>query len=90
MNKFYSNFNLCVFRWRLVVHGCIDGFSRLPIYLVCCDNNLSTTVMKIFHDSLAVHGLPKHVRSDLGAENVKVAEYMLLEREIKTKPVITG
>ena len=73
-----------------MVHGCIDGFSRLPIYLVCCDNNLSTTVMKIFHDSLAVHGIPKHVRCDLGGENVKVAEYMLLQREIKTNPVITG
>ena len=46
--------------------------------------------MKIFHDSLAVHGIPKHVRCDLGGENVKVAEYMLLKREIKTKPVITG
>jgi hypothetical protein len=38
----------------------------------------------IFHYSLAVHGLPKHVRCDLGGENVKVAEYMLLKREITT------
>ena len=30
------------------------------------------------------------VRCDLGGENVKVAEYMLLKREIKTKTVITG
>lgn len=31
-------------RWRLVVHGCIDGFSRLLVYLECADNNRSRTV----------------------------------------------
>ena len=31
-------------RWSLVVHGCIDGFSRMIIFLHCSSNNLSTTV----------------------------------------------
>jgi hypothetical protein len=26
-------------RWRLVVHGGVDGYSRLPVYLHCSNNN---------------------------------------------------
>jgi hypothetical protein len=74
----------------MVVHGCIDGFSRLPVYLKCCDNNLSTTVLEIFKESVSVYGLPKRIRCDLGGENVKVAEFMLLKRGVNNKAVITG
>lgn len=34
---------LCMCRWRLVIHGCIDGYSRLVTYLQCSPNNLSET-----------------------------------------------
>ncbi len=43
-----------------MVHGCIDGYSRLPIYLVCCDNNLNSSVLKMFEENLSIYGLPKH------------------------------
>ena len=29
----------CLVRWRIVVHGCIDGYSRKVIYLHASDNN---------------------------------------------------
>ena len=62
----------------------------LPIYLVCCENNLSTTVSKIFQENVQLYGVPKPVRCDLGGENVKVAEYMLMKRGCNNKAIITG
>jgi hypothetical protein len=29
--------------WRMVIHGCVDGYSRTIIYLKCATNNLATT-----------------------------------------------
>ncbi len=33
-------------RWRIVTHGGIDGFSRIPVYLVASNNNHATTVLQ--------------------------------------------
>ena len=33
-------------RWRFVVHGCIDGYSRTVVYLKCDTNNTSVTVLR--------------------------------------------
>ena len=35
-------------RWRLVIHACIDGFSRLVVYLRCANNNRALTVLVFF------------------------------------------
>ena len=35
-------------RWRLVIHGGIDGFSRLVAYLNSCSDNKATTVQNHF------------------------------------------
>lgn len=35
-------------RWRIVVHGGIDGFSRLITYLHCSTNNRADTVFTLF------------------------------------------
>ena len=35
-------------RWRLVIHGGIDGYSRIPVFLHCSDNNEATTVLQLF------------------------------------------
>ena len=64
-------------RWRIVVHGGIDGFSRLPVYLRVSTDNTSDTVLKYFRAAVAAYGLPSRVRCDKGGENVKVSEYML-------------
>ena len=51
----------------LVVHGAIDGFSRLPVYLQCSDNNYAPTVLRCF---IAAYGLPV---CDQGVENYDAA-----------------
>ena len=67
-------------RWRLVVHGCIDGYSRMIIHLFCFNNNRSDTVLESFVHATTEFGLPSRVRSDKGGENVGVCEYMLQRR----------
>jgi hypothetical protein len=67
-------------RWKFVIHGGIDGFSRLVIYLRCSNNNLSSTVMTEFHNATLKYGVPSRVRSDKGGENILVCQYMILVR----------
>ena len=64
-------------RWRFVVHGCIDGYSRSVVYLRCNTDNTSATVLKLFEEAPSKWGLPSKVRGDMGVENRDVAHYML-------------
>jgi len=60
-----------------VVHGGIDGYSRVPVYLKASSNNRADTVLALFREAVAEFGLPSRVRSDKGGENVDVSTYML-------------
>lgn len=76
-------------RWRLVIHGGIDGFSRLIVFLHCSDNNRAETVLEVFNKAVDDHGLPTKVRTDLGGENTEVWRYVM-EQHRDDSSVITG
>eukprot|EP00112_Aurelia_sp_Birch-Aquarium-sp1_P013569 Seg2881.9 transcript_id=Seg2881.9/GoldUCD/mRNA.D3Y31 product="hypothetical protein" protein_id=Seg2881.9/GoldUCD/D3Y31 len=77
-------------RWRIVTHGCIDGFSRMVIYLYSCTNNGAATVLHLFENAVNNFYWPRRVRSDQGMENLGVARLMLNKFGTERKPVLTG
>ena len=77
-------------RWRLVIHGGTDGYSRLITYLKCSDNNRSDTVLENFVQATQVYGIPSRVRTDKGGENVKVWDFMEQNRGSGRNSYITG
>lgn len=63
-------------RWAIVVHGGIDGFSRLIVYLHCSSNNRKETVSQLFLSATERYHWPSRLRSDRGGENVGVWQLM--------------
>ena len=61
----------------MVIHGGVDGFTRIPVYLTCSTNNRTNTVLDAFLKATREYGLPTRVRSDKGGENTAVSLYML-------------
>ena len=80
----------CLIRWKIVLHGGIDGYSRRIVYLHASSNNRAETVFHVFYEAVRECGWPSRVRSDKGGENVDVARAMLLVRGIGRKSHITG
>lgn len=77
-------------RWGFVIHGAIDGFSRLVPYLHCATDNSSSTVLQAFSKAVAEYGLPSRMRSDHGGENIQVALLMNILRGLQRGSHITG
>lgn len=69
--------NQKLIRWYF---GVVDGFSRLPVVLECCNNNKAETILSCFLNGVSDFGFPIQVRSDKGKENVLVADYMISSR----------
>ena len=61
--------------WKMVVHGGIDGYSRLIVYLKCSSNNRANTVFNLF---VTACNIPSRVRSDCRGGNILVATFMTL------------
>ncbi|XP_071821220.1 uncharacterized protein [Apostichopus japonicus] len=64
-------------RWRYVIHGGIDGYSRIPVFLRCSTNNRAHTMLSAFKEGVLQYGLPWTVRSDKGGENTSVCAFMM-------------
>ena len=62
--------------WGFVIHGAIDGFSRLIVFLHCSTNNRSSTVKDLFLTAIEQYQWPSRIRTDLGGENVEVWQIM--------------
>ena len=62
--------------WKIVIHGGIDGFSRMITFLKASDNNRAATVLDAFTAATNAFGWPSRVRGDHGKENWEVKEAM--------------
>lgn len=67
-------------RWRFIICGCIDGFSRFIVFLTCEDNNKAATILRCFLGATEKYGTPLRIRTDKGMENISVAEQMMKSR----------
>jgi hypothetical protein len=74
-------------RWKFVIHGAIDGYSRMITYLKCSGNNKSETVLHAFLEACDTFGTPTRVRADRGGENVQVQRHM---ESIRNRSFIAG
>ncbi|KAH3829073.1 uncharacterized protein LOC127880799 [Dreissena polymorpha] len=77
-------------RWGFVIHGGIDGFSRMCVFLQAATNNKATTMTKAFMTGTQCYGVPSRVRSNHGLENTGVGAFMVAHRGPRRGSFITG
>lgn len=77
-------------RWGFYVHGGVDGYSRVITFLSCSLSNTAERMVGCFVNACLTFGVPSRVRSDHGAENFLVAQFMLLVRGLNRGSHITG
>jgi hypothetical protein len=63
-------------RWGIVIHGFIDGYSRLITGLLASNNNRGQTVLDLFLAAIEIYGVPSRLRGDHGVENLLVAAWI--------------
>ena len=64
-------------RWKFVIHGATDGFSRTVTMMNCSTDNQASTVLQHFLTGTSKYGLPCSVRTDGGGENIDVWRHMI-------------
>lgn len=63
-------------RWGIVIHGFVDGYSRLITGMQAANNNRGETVLRLFHRAARNYGVPIRLRGDHGTENILVAAWL--------------
>lgn len=81
---------LGLIRWGIVIHGFIDGYSRLITGLRASNNNYGETVLNLFLEAAEVFGVPSRVRGDHGVENILLAAWMEVHRGERRGSYIWG
>ena len=59
-----------------MIHGFIDGYSRLITGLQAHNNNFGQTVLDLSLDAAGLYGAPSRMRGDHGVKNLLVAAWM--------------
>ena len=62
------------------MHGVIDGYSRLVVFLRCSSNNRAATVVNLFLSATIEFYWLQRVRTEKGEENSEVARLMAEKR----------
>lgn len=62
--------------WKIVIHGGIDGFSRMVTFMSASNNNRAETMLSCFTRGVEEYGWPSRVRADHGRENWLVKDKM--------------
>jgi hypothetical protein len=77
MDCLHIDGNHKLFRWKLVIHGGIDGCTREIVFLKCSDNNRAQTVFSEFlRGCVEYNMIPLNTRTDYVGENVLVYRFM--------------
>lgn len=63
-------------KYGFVIHGAIDGYSRMITFLKCSTNNRSDTVLELFVEAIDLFGILSRIRTDRGGENVLIWDAM--------------
>jgi hypothetical protein len=66
--------------FKFVIHGGIDGNSRLITFMRVCDNNRADSVTHACQEGAKLWGWPQRVRADYGKELLGVRKEMLERR----------
>ena len=73
-----------------MIHGALDGYSRMVVYLHAATDNKASTVLQLFQSAVQCYNLPSRVRSDCGIESIEVSRFMLQSRGLNRGSHITG
>ena len=63
------------------MHGVIDGYSRLVVFLRCSSSNRAATVVNLFLSATTEFYWLQRVRTEKGEENSEVARLMAEKEE---------